>query len=257
MSFEIDSWINRSFAREHKKKRKEIYFVDKIQKFEFTFALRYKLQKVHSTRCYTRSDLRLFYLILASVVILLLLEVLWNISSLSSSYLVKLIAFNVFSLESYYAHNSTLIIDECKKMIQIAKYMIQREFADFIIKRQHAVNERLKQVWSWIKNDKIWKEFHTKFEKFEEDYSNVVSLIRRAWDFIKLKLKVVITIINEWEFNVKCFNVFSLHMMRAIRKCAIRYSFVKALQMTKRAVLHRLDRTVQEIFRSLMFNAAN
>jgi hypothetical protein len=168
-----------------------------------------------------------------------------------------MIAFNVSSLESYYAHNFTLIIDECKKMIRIAKYMIQRKFANFIIKRQHAVNERLKQIWSWIKNDKIWKEFHTKFEEFEEDYSNVVSLIRRTWDFVKLKLKVVITIINEWEFNVNCFNVFSLYTMRTIRKCAIKYSFVKALQMTKLVVLHRLNRTEQEIFKSLMFNAAN
>jgi hypothetical protein len=38
---------------------------------------------------------------------------------------------------------------------------------------------------------------------------------------------------------------------------SIKYSFENALQMIKRAVLHRLNCTRQEIFRSLMFNAAN
>jgi hypothetical protein len=119
-----------------------------------------------------------------------------------------MIVFNAFSLESYYAQNSTLIIDECKTMTRIARYMIQREFANFIIKRQHAINEWLKLVWSWIKNDKVWKEFHKKFEEFEDDYSNIVSLIWQTRDFIKLKQEVVITIINEWEFNVKCLMLF-------------------------------------------------
>jgi NDP-sugar pyrophosphorylase family protein len=45
--------------------------------------------------------------------------------------------------------------------------------------------------------------------------------------------------------------------MRAIRKCAIRYFLAKTLKMTKRVVLHRLSRTRQKIFRSLLFNAAN
>ncbi len=168
-----------------------------------------------------------------------------------------MIVFNVSLLESYYAQNSTLIIDECKRMTRIAKYMIQKEFANFIIRRQHAVDKRLKRVWSWIKNDKVWKEFHKKFKEFEDDYSDIVSLIRQTRDFIKLRQEVVITIVNEWESKFKCFNAFSLHTMRAIRKCAIRYFLVKALQITKRAMLHRLSRTKQEIFRSLMFNVAN
>ncbi len=45
------------------KRKRRVYFVDRIQKFEFTFALRYKLQEVHSTRCCTRSNFRLFYFI--------------------------------------------------------------------------------------------------------------------------------------------------------------------------------------------------
>jgi hypothetical protein len=51
--------------------------------------------------------------------------------------------------------------------------------------------------------------------------------------------------------------MFFFHTMRTIRKCAIKYFLVKALQMTKRVMLHRLNRTKQEIFSSLMFNAAN
>ncbi len=80
-------------------------------------------------------------------------------------------------------------------------------------------------------------------------------MIRQTRNFIKLKQKFVITRINDWESNVKCFNAFSLHTMRAIRQCVIRYFLVKALQMTKRVVLYRLSRTRQKIFRSLMFNA--
>jgi hypothetical protein len=48
------------------KREEEVYFVDRIQKFEFTFAFRYKLQEIRSTRCYTRSDFKLFYFILVS-----------------------------------------------------------------------------------------------------------------------------------------------------------------------------------------------
>ncbi len=55
----------------------------------------------------------------------------------------------------------------------------------------------------------------------------------------------------------KSFNLFSLHTMRAIRKCAIKYFLAKAVKMTKRVVLHRLNCTKQEIFESLMFNTAN
>jgi hypothetical protein len=120
------------------------------------------------------------------------------------------------------------------------------------------MNERLKQIWSWIKQDKIWKKYHTKFHEFKDDYSKIVSLICQTRNFVKLKQKTVYTILIEWKLNVnKDFNLFSLHTMRAIRKCAIRYFLVKALKMTKRVVLHRLNRTKQEIFRSLLFNAAN
>ncbi len=181
----------------------------------------------------------------------------WNSLKFMSCF-VKMIAFNFFSSESYYAYESTLIIEACKKMILIAKYMIQREFANYMIKRQLVINERLKQVWSWIKQDRIWEKYHQKFREFENDYSEIVSLIRQTQDVVKLKQEVVNTILIKWELNVnRDFNFFSLHTMRAIRKCAIRYSFAKALKMTKRVVLHRLSRTKQKIFRSLLFNAAN
>jgi hypothetical protein len=143
-------------------------------------------------------------------------------------------------------------------MIKIAKYMIQRKFANYMIKKQNVINERLKQVWSWMKQDKIWKKYYRKFREFKDDYSDIISLIRQTRDFVKLKQEVVYTILIEWEFNVnRNFNLFSFHTMRIIRKCAIRYFFAKTLKMTKRVVLHRLNRTKQEIFKSLLFNAAN
>ncbi len=120
------------------------------------------------------------------------------------------------------------------------------------------MNERLKQIWSWIKQNKVSKKYHEKCREFENDYSEIVSLIRQTRDVVKLKQEVVNTILIEWKFNVnKDFSFFSLHTMRTIRKCAIRYFFAKTLKMTKRVVLHRLSRTRQEIFRSLLFNAAN
>ncbi len=181
----------------------------------------------------------------------------WNSLRFTSCF-VKMIAFNFFSFESYYAYESTLIIEAFKKMISIARYMIQRKFANYMIKKQFEMNERLKQVWSWIKQNRIWEKYHEKFREFENDYSEIVSLICQTRDFVKLKQEVVNTILIEWKLNVsRSFNFFSLHTMRAIRKCAIKYLLAKALKMTKRVVLHRLNRTRQRIFRSLMFNAAN
>jgi hypothetical protein len=62
LSFEIDSWINHSFVREHKKKRKKIYFVDKIQKFKFTFALQATESSFYSLLYSIRFQIILFYL---------------------------------------------------------------------------------------------------------------------------------------------------------------------------------------------------
>jgi hypothetical protein len=98
-----------------------------------------------------------------------------------------MIAFIAFMIESYYAQNSMLIIDECKRMIKIARYMIQKKFADFMIKRHHAINERLKRIWSWIKKDKIWKEFDEKFDEFENDYS---------LSFFELELRVKVCVVR-------------------------------------------------------------
>jgi hypothetical protein len=108
------------------------------------------------------------------------------------------------------------------------------------------------------KKNKIWKKYHKKFREFENNYSDIVSLIRQTRDFVKLKQEIVHTILIQWKLNVnQDFNFFFLYTMRAIRKCAIRYSFAKTLKMTKRVVLHRLNCTKQEIFRSLLFNSAN
>jgi hypothetical protein len=56
----------------------------------------------------------------------------------------QMIVFNFFSFESYYVYESTLIIKTCKKMIKIARYMIQRKFANYMILKQSMMNERLK-----------------------------------------------------------------------------------------------------------------
>jgi hypothetical protein len=48
---------------------------------------------------------------------------------------VKMIAFNSFFFKSHYVYESTLIIKTCKKMIKIARYMIQRKFANYMIKK--------------------------------------------------------------------------------------------------------------------------
>ncbi len=48
-------------------------------------------------------------------------------------------------------------------------------------KRHHAINERLKRIWFWIEKDKVWAEFHEKFDEFKDDYS---------LNFFELKLRI-------------------------------------------------------------------
>jgi signal transduction histidine kinase len=183
------------------------------------------------------SNIFLFNLILISVVNFSSWSFLTFTFFVSSSCFVEIIVSNFFFLESYYVYESTLIIEVCKKVIKIAKYMIQRKFANYMTRKQSVINERQKQIWSWIKQNKIWKKYHKKFREFKDDYSDIVSLIRQMRDFVKLKQEIVYTILIEWEFNVnRNFNFFFLYTMRAIRKCAIKYSFAKALKMTKRVV---------------------
>jgi hypothetical protein len=136
--------------------------------------------------------------------------------------------------------------------------MAQREFADYMTRRQLVVDERLEQVWSWIEQDRAWEEYHEEFREFENDYPEIVPLVRQARDAVKLKQEAVNTILVEWGPNAsRGFSPFSLHTVRAIRKCAVRYSLAEALEMAKRAVLHRLSRTGQGISRSLLPNAAD
>ncbi len=66
-----------------------------------------------------------------------------------------------------------------------------------MIKKQFVMNERLKQIWSWIKQDRIWEKYHEKFREFENDYSEILLLIRQTRDFVKLKQEVVNTILIE------------------------------------------------------------
>jgi hypothetical protein len=61
LSLEIDSWINHSFAREHKKREKEVYFVDRIQKFKSTFALQATESSLYSLSYSIKSQIILFY----------------------------------------------------------------------------------------------------------------------------------------------------------------------------------------------------
>jgi uncharacterized membrane protein len=121
-----------------------------------TIICEYKKREKRSLFRWQNSNILLLNFILFSITILFIF---WNalrfIFSVSSFYFVRMIAFNFFSFESYYVYDSTLIIKTCKRMIKIARYMIQRKFANYMIKRQNVINERLKQVWSWIKQNKI------------------------------------------------------------------------------------------------------
>jgi hypothetical protein len=89
------------------------------------------------------------------------------------------------------------------------------------------------------------------FNMFDEELKSWINILFIVFWTNRFIVKFIIDLIS---FYLQCENE---SMLSTELKISIKYSLENALQITKRAVLHRLSRTRQEIFRSLMFNVAN
>jgi hypothetical protein len=58
------------------------------------------------------------------------------------------------------------------------KYLKQREWVDFCVRRQNLLQKTMKKVWTWIKNDRSWQKFHKSFVEFEENYFDLIFIVR-------------------------------------------------------------------------------
>ncbi len=149
------------------------------------------------------------------------------------------------------------MIEIIKTMNSNRKYLIQREFANYCARKYQNIDNQLKIIWDWIEKNQAWKRFHKSFAEFENDYFILISLIRQVRNSNQLKREAMKTIMKQWDSTISTFNVFSLHMIKAIRKCALQSNIVIALQMLKQSVIYRLINLEQRISRSTMSNESN
>ncbi len=93
--------------------------------------------------------------------------------------------------------------------------------------------------------------FDALFNMFDEELKNWINIFFIVFWANRFIVKFIIDLIS---FYLQCESESVLLIELEI---SLKYSFENALQMTKRTILHWLNRTRQEIFRSLMFNVAN
>jgi hypothetical protein len=53
----------------------------------------------------------------------------------------------------YFVHDLLLIIQDTEKMIVEQKYLTQREWIDFCVRKQDVTQTIVKKIWTWIKKD--------------------------------------------------------------------------------------------------------
>jgi hypothetical protein len=56
----------------------------------------------------------------------------------------------------YFARDLILIISITQEMTFEQKYLKQREWIDFCVRRQNLLQRTMKRIWTWIKNDRSW-----------------------------------------------------------------------------------------------------
>jgi hypothetical protein len=79
----------------------------------------------------------------------------------------------------YFARDLILFISNTQEMTSEQKYLKQREWVDFCVRRQNLLQKTMKRIWTWIKNDRSWQKFHKSFVKFEENYLDLILIIRQ------------------------------------------------------------------------------
>ncbi len=147
--------------------------MNKIQKVRNYICVLLQITKVHFT-CYTRSNLRLFYLILAFCAVSVF-KIRW-ILFLSRVLFFCLVINMIVSDEQqksvqnvfYYVQNLILIIKKIKEMTFKQKYMTQREWVDYCTHRAFRMKKIIEEIWFWIKKRRLMNKISQKIQKFWE-----------------------------------------------------------------------------------------
>ncbi len=158
----------------------------------------------------------------------------------------------------YFAQDLILIISITQKMTSEQRYLKQREWIDFCVRRQNLLQKTMKRVWTWIKNDRSWQKFHKSFVEFEENYFDLIFIVRQIRDIKRMTKKIMSHIATIWESNFRVFKTLNLHTLRSMRKCAwIDYTMIEILQLLKKIVIYRLHHSKKEVFREILSTATN
>ncbi len=158
----------------------------------------------------------------------------------------------------YFARDLTLIISNTQEMTSEQKYLKQREWVDFCVRRQNLLQETMKRVWTWIKNDRSWQKFHKSFAEFEENYFDLIFIIRQTRDMKRMTKKIMSHIAVIWESNFRVFKTLDLHTLRSMKKCArIDYTMMKTLQSLKKTVIYQLHHSRRKIFKEILLTTTN
>jgi hypothetical protein len=158
----------------------------------------------------------------------------------------------------YFARDLTLIISITQEMTSEQRYLKQREWVDFCVRRQNLLQKTMKRIWTWIENDRSWQKFHKIFEEFEENYLDLIFIVRQIRDMKRMTKEIMSHIAIIWEFNFRVFKSLDLHTLRFMKKCArVDYTMIEILRLIKKIVIYRLHHSKKEVFKEILSTATN
>jgi hypothetical protein len=141
----------------------------------------------------------------------------------------------------YFVRDLIFIILITQKMTSKQKYLKQREWIDFCVRKQNLLQKTMKRIWTWIKNDRSWQKFHKIFEEFEENYFDLIFIVRQTCDMKRMTKEIMSHIEIIWRFNFRIFKSLDLHTLRFLKKCArVDYTMIEILRLIKKIVIYRL-----------------
>jgi hypothetical protein len=116
----------------------------------------------------------------------------------------------------------------------------------------------MKRIWTWIKNDCSWQKFHKSFIKFEENYFDLIFIIRQIRDMKRMTKEIMSHIAIIWKSDFRVFKTLNLHTLKSMKKWArVDYTMIKILQLFKKIVIYRLHHAKREIFEKNLSTATN
>ncbi len=138
------------------------------------------------------------------------------------------------------------------------RYLKQREWIDFCVRRQNLLQKTMKRIWTWIKNDRSWQKFHKIFEEFEENYFDLILIVRQTRDMKRMTKEIMSHIAIIWRFNFRVFKSLNLHTLKFMKKCArIDYTMIETLRLIKKIVIYRLHHSKKEVFKRILSTTTN